>query len=138
MALSDFTPPVSVLLQEMTETVLCLQMPSRQAVQLALRLQPGVIVSYVLIPRIRYRLYFIKKDGGCNNPGLCHVVPAYPETRPYMLFEVRRLIVLRSMLTLPVVALACGSPFALLKPFGRSLTVPPLFSANTCVIGKSC
>ena len=44
---------------------------------------------------------------------------------------VRRLIVLRSRLPFPLVTLAYGSPFALLKPFGRSLAVPPLFSANT-------
>ena len=45
--------------------------------------------------------------------------------------SVRRLTVLLSRLPFPLVTLAYGSPFALLKPFGRSLAVPPLFSANT-------
>ncbi len=47
--------------------------------------------------------------------------------------SVRRLIALHSGLPLPLVTLARGSPYASLQPFGRSLTVPPLPSANTFV-----
>ena len=47
--------------------------------------------------------------------------------------SVRRLIALHSGLPLPLVTLACGSPYASLQPFRRSLAVPPLPSANTFV-----
>ena len=50
------------------------------------------------------------------NSGLCHVVLTYPATRALYAVSVRRLIVLHSGLPLPPVALACGSPFALLSP----------------------
>jgi hypothetical protein len=47
--------------------------------------------------------------------------------------SVRRLIALHSGLPLPLVALACGSPYALLQPFRPFLTETPLPSANTFV-----
>jgi len=46
---------------------------------------------------------------------------------------VRRLIALRSGLPLPLVVLACGSPYASLQPFRPFLTETPLPSANTFV-----
>ena len=47
--------------------------------------------------------------------------------------SVRRLIALHSGLPLPLVTLACGSPYASLQPFRPFLTETPLPSANTFV-----
>jgi len=67
------------------------------------------------------------------NPGLYHVVLTHPETGPYMLVSVRRLIALHSRLPFPLVALSCGSPYASLQPFIPFFTETPLPSANTFV-----
>jgi hypothetical protein len=68
------------------------------------------------------------------------VVLTHPETGPYMLFLFpgsspgqAKLIALHSGLPLPLVALACGSPYASLQPFRPFLTETPLPSANTFV-----
>ena len=47
--------------------------------------------------------------------------------------SVRQLIALHSRLPLPLVALACGSPYASLQPFRPRLAATPLPSANTYV-----
>jgi len=47
--------------------------------------------------------------------------------------SVRQLIALHSGLPLPLVVLACGSPYASLQPFRPFLTETPLPSANTFV-----
>ncbi len=67
------------------------------------------------------------------NPGLCYVVLTYPETGALYAVSVRRLITLHSGLPLPLVVLACGSPYASLQPFRPFLTETPLPSANTFV-----
>ena len=74
------------------------------------------------------------------NPGLRYVVLTHPETGPYMLFLFpgsspgqAKLIALHLGLPLPLVALACGSPYASLQSFRPRLAATPLPSANTYV-----
>ena len=57
-----------------------------------------------------------------------------PRDQALYAVSVRRLIVLHSGLPLPPVALACGSTFALLKPFRPSLAEMPLPSSNVYAI----
>jgi hypothetical protein len=56
-----------------------------------------------------------------------------PENWALYAVSVRWLIALHSGLPLPLVALACGSPYASLQPFRPSLTETPLPSASIYV-----
>jgi hypothetical protein len=72
-------------------------------------------------PRKRYALIDYKK--------LTELLFLFPGSSPGQ----AKLIALHSGLPLPLVALACGSPYASLQPFRPFLTETPLPSANTFV-----
>ena len=55
-----------------------------------------------------------------------------PENWALYAISVRRLTALHSGLPLPLVSLACGSPYTSLQPFRPRLAATPLPSANTC------